>query len=70
LFGPVGVGKTHVAQALGHQAVRQGATSASPRPVASSASSPAVTRTAPGTSACANSSALTCSSSTTSPCAS
>ncbi|MFJ9201030.1 IS21-like element helper ATPase IstB [Streptomyces flaveolus] len=25
LFGPVGVGKTHVAQALGHQAVRQGA---------------------------------------------
>ncbi|MFF1546553.1 ATP-binding protein [Streptomyces sp. NPDC058291] len=24
-FGPVGVGKTHVAQALGHQAVRQGA---------------------------------------------
>ncbi|MFB6878543.1 ATP-binding protein [Streptomyces sp. NPDC056323] len=25
LFGPVGVGKTHVAQALGHLAVRQGA---------------------------------------------
>jgi DNA replication protein DnaC len=25
LFGPVGVGKTHVAQALGHSAVRQGA---------------------------------------------
>ncbi|MEU0597476.1 IS21-like element helper ATPase IstB [Streptomyces sp. NPDC006393] len=25
LFGPVGVGKTHVAQALGHQAIRQGA---------------------------------------------
>ncbi|MEU0436241.1 ATP-binding protein [Streptomyces sp. NPDC006290] len=25
MFGPVGVGKTHVAQALGHLAVRQGA---------------------------------------------
>ncbi|TFE27627.1 ATP-binding protein [Frankia sp. B2] len=25
LFGPVGVGKTHIAQALGHQAVRTGA---------------------------------------------
>nr|WP_328972833.1 ATP-binding protein [Streptomyces sp. NBC_00239] len=25
LFGPVGVGKTHIAQALGHLAVRQGA---------------------------------------------
>src|SRR5262249_49589475 len=25
LFGPVGVGKTHVAQALGHLAIRQGA---------------------------------------------
>jgi DNA replication protein DnaC len=25
LFGPVGVGKTHVTQALGHQAIRQGA---------------------------------------------
>lgn len=25
LFGPVGVGKTHLAQVLGHQAVRQGA---------------------------------------------
>ncbi|MFD5932286.1 ATP-binding protein [Streptomyces sp. NPDC060333] len=25
LFGPVGVGRTHVAQALGHLAVRQGA---------------------------------------------
>ncbi|MFF1401396.1 ATP-binding protein [Streptomyces sp. NPDC058287] len=25
LFGPVGVGKTHIAQALGHMAIRQGA---------------------------------------------
>ncbi|MER5281007.1 ATP-binding protein [Streptomyces sp. NPDC002809] len=25
LFGPVGVGKTHVAQAFGHLAIRQGA---------------------------------------------
>lgn len=25
LFGPIGVGKTHIAQALGHLAVRQGA---------------------------------------------
>ncbi|MFJ5274540.1 ATP-binding protein [Streptomyces sp. NPDC088358] len=25
MFGPVGVGKTHIAQALGHLAVRQGA---------------------------------------------
>jgi DNA replication protein DnaC len=25
LYGPVGVGKTHIAQALGHLAIRQGA---------------------------------------------
>lgn len=45
-------------------------TSASPRPAASWPSSPGATRTAPGTSACARSSTPTCSSSTTSPCAS
>lgn len=44
-------------------------TSASPRPAASWPSSLAATRTAPETSGCANSSAPTCSSSTTSPCA-
>lgn len=42
----------------------------SPRPAGSWPSSPAATRTAPGTSACADSSAPTCSSSTTSRCAS
>ncbi len=53
LFGPVGVGKTHVAQALGHLAIRQGANvrfakTRPPRP-----SSPAATLcTAPGTGAC------------------
>ncbi|WP_276525923.1 ATP-binding protein [Streptomyces caniscabiei] len=34
LFGPVGVGRTHIAQALGHLAIRQGAGVRSPRPAA------------------------------------
>ncbi|MFE6849100.1 ATP-binding protein [Streptomyces sp. NPDC057686] len=59
-FGPVGVGKTHVAQALGTWPSARAPTSASRRPAGSWPSSPAATRTAPGTGACARSSAPTC----------
>ena len=48
LHGPVGVGKTHIAQALGHLAFRHGPPSCSPRPAGCSPTSPAATPTAPG----------------------
>src|SRR6266498_4103641 len=70
LYGPVGVGKPHVAQALGHAACRQGIRSASPRPAGCWPSWPAATPTTPGRAAWQNWPAPPCSSSTTSPCAS
>jgi DNA replication protein DnaC len=60
LHGAVGVGKTHIATALAHLAIRRGAEPASPRPAASWPNWPAATRTAPGPNACANSPAPTC----------
>ena len=60
LYGPVGVGKTHIAQALGHLAIRPAPTSGSPRPAASSPTSPAATPTAPGTTGSASSPAPPC----------
>ena len=58
LYWPVGVGETHVAQGLGHLAARQGAEVrfTKSQPVAGTPS-PAVTPIAPGTNACASSSA-------------
>ncbi|MEV8527180.1 ATP-binding protein [Streptomyces sp. NPDC052000] len=53
LFGPVGVGKTHVAQALGHLAVHQGAHVPFAKTGRSSPTSPAAVRTAPGRNASA-----------------
>ncbi|WP_405104076.1 ATP-binding protein [Micromonospora sp. NBC_01412] len=70
LHGPVGVGKTHVAQALGHLAVRRGADVRFTRPAAPWPTSLAATPAAPGPAASPNSPDPHCSSSTTSPCAS
>ena len=71
LHGPVGVGKTHIAQALAHQAIRAGRRGPlrqdQPR---SWPNSPAATPTAPGPAGCANSPDPPCSCWTTSPCAS
>ena len=49
LYGPVGVGKSHVAQALGHLAIRPAPTPGSSKPAGSSPTSPAAAPTAPGT---------------------
>jgi DNA replication protein DnaC len=70
LHGPVGVGKTHVAQALGHLTIRQGAEVRFYKPAASWPTSPAGRPTGPGHNASPSSSAPPCSSSTTSPSAS
>jgi hypothetical protein len=71
LFGPAGVGKTHIAQALGPTSrFGRAPTSASPRPAGSSPNSPVAKRTAPGRNGSANWYDPTCSSLTTSPCAS
>ena len=54
LHGPVGVGKTFIAQALGHHACRHGHTRRrSPRPADCSPTSPAATPTTPGPPGCA-----------------
>jgi DNA replication protein DnaC len=45
LYGPVGVGKTHIAQALGHLAIRSGAETRSSKPAGSSPTSPAAAPT-------------------------
>nr|WP_281288172.1 ATP-binding protein [Streptomyces cyaneus] len=69
LFGPVGVGKTHIAQALGHLAIRQGAHvrfAKTSRILADLAGGHADRTWRNGS---ANSSAPTSSSSTTLPCA-
>ena len=69
LYGPVGVGKTHVAQALGHLAVR--ARRRDPvrsRPAGSWPTWPAAAPTSPGTSGSASSPAPPSSSWTTSAC--
>ena len=67
VMGPVGVGKTFVATALGHAAIRRRFTVHFERcaPIAQTATRPAGSTTAT-TPRCANSSASTCSSSTTS----
>jgi hypothetical protein len=54
LYGPVGVGKTHVAQALGTPPAARGIRSASPRPVGCWPSWPAGTPTTPGRPGCAS----------------
>ena len=54
LYGPVGVGKTYVAQALGTLWPAEAATSASPKPPACSPTSPAGTPTAAGANASAS----------------
>jgi DNA replication protein DnaC len=69
LYGPVGVGKSHIAQSLGHLAIRHGADVRFLKPAAPSHTSPAATPTTPGTSGSANSPGPPCSSSTTSRCA-
>jgi predicted nucleotidyltransferase component of viral defense system len=48
LHGPVGVGKSHIAQALGHMAIRQGAEVRSPQPAGFWPPWPAATPTTPG----------------------
>ena len=70
LYGPVGVGKSHVAQALAHLAIRPAPRPASPRPAGSSPTSPAAAPTAPGKRGSPSSSAPPSSSWTTSACAS
>ena len=70
LYGPVGVGKTPVAQALAHLAIRPARRPGSSRPAAPWPNSPAATPTAPGPAGCASSPDPPCSSWTTSPCAS
>ncbi|BBY58798.1 hypothetical protein MSAR_19340 [Mycolicibacterium sarraceniae] len=54
LYGPVGVGKTHVAQALGHQVALRGGDIRFVNAPACSPTSPAATPTAPSDNACAN----------------
>ena len=70
LHGPVGVGKTMIAQALGHQACRRGYTAAFVRPAACAPTSPAATPTAPGAPGYAAGPSPTSSCSTTSRCVS
>lgn len=70
LHGPVGVGKTHVAQALVHAVAAAAATCASPKPPACSPTSPAGTPTDPGANASANTPSRSCSFWTTSRCVS
>ena len=60
LYGPVGVGRSHVAQALGHLAVRHAAEARSPRPADCSPTSPAGTPTAATSGAWPNSSVPPC----------
>ena len=55
LYGPVGVGKSHIAQALGHLAIRAGADVRFTKTSRPWRTWPAATPTAPGTPACANS---------------
>ena len=57
LYGPVGVGKSHVAQALGHLAIRRGADVRFTKTSRALPTWPADTPTAAGTNASANSSA-------------
>ena len=54
LYGPVGVGKTHVAQALGHHVARRGGDIRFAKPAGCSPTSPADTPTAPRANGCAN----------------
>ena len=70
LYGPVGVGKSHIAQALGHLAIRHGADARFTKTSRALPTSPAATPTAPGTSGCVSSPAPPSSCWTTSPCAS
>jgi DNA replication protein DnaC len=70
LYGAVGVGKTHVAQAMGHLAIRAGAEVRFHKPAASWLIWPAATPTAPSTNGWPPTSKPTCSSWTTSRCAS
>lgn len=68
LYGPVGVGKSHVAQALAHLAIRQGADARFSKPAGRWRTCPAGAPTSAGTSGSASSPARPSSSSTTSPC--
>jgi hypothetical protein len=70
LYGPVGVGKSHIAQALAHLAIRAGPRPGSPRPGGSSPTSPGEGPTGPGTSGLRSSPAPPSWSWTTSACAS
>jgi DNA replication protein DnaC len=70
LYGPVGVGKTHIAQALAHLAIRAGAEARFIKTSRALPNSPAGTPTAPGPAGCASSPDPPSWSWTTSPCAS
>ena len=70
LYGPVGVGKSHIAQALAHLAIRSGADARFMKTSRAWPTWPAGTPTAPGTSGSPSSPAPPSWSWTTSPCAS